>query len=87
MAAGTVSSGGEYEALCKPQLYIDLINMTIFVPSVLFSSLNNYRILCLEESRFMGLLVRISWRAGSSKTPSGPPNQSWGLGERKHPVV
>lgn len=66
----------------KPQLYIDLINMTIFVPSVLFSSLNNYRILCLEESRFMGLLVRISWRAGSSKTPSGPPNQSWGgLGE------
>ena len=71
-----VSSGGEYEALCKPQLYIDLINRTIFVPSVLFSSLNNYRILCLEESRSMGLLVRISWRAGSSKTPSGPLNWS-----------
>lgn len=87
MAAGMVSSGGEYEALCKPQLYIDLINMTIFVPSVLFSSLNNYRILCLEESRSMGLLVRINWRAGSSKTPSGPLNRSWGLGERKHPVV
>lgn len=40
--------------------------MIIFVPLVLFSSLNNYRILGLEESRFMGFFIRISWRTGSS---------------------
>lgn len=45
------------KALCKLWLYIDLINITIFVPLVLFSSLNNYRILALEESRSMGLPV------------------------------
>ena len=54
------------KVLCKPELYIDLINMTIFVLLVLFSSLNNYRILGLEESRSTVLLVRTNWRAGSS---------------------
>lgn len=40
--------------------------MTISVLLVLFSSLNNYRILGLEESRCAVLLVRTNWRAGSS---------------------
>lgn len=55
--------------------------MAIFVPLVLFSS-NKYRILGLEGSRAMGLLVRSNQRAGKNTDSLGVTESALGLGTR-----